>query len=366
MCRSSASAWVLRSAAEQLGAPSTGLLFALNALASAVAAPLALALSTLFGLGAVIQIGVAIYAVVGVCILVERSRVLALGGMAVASAMVFLLPALPWIASTDGVTASVSAREKARVYALSYGRSSYRNSRIFHGGSSKDRSSFAWMYWLVQTGDRTILVDTGFEDPKLARKWNIDNYEPPTEKLAQLGIRPEDVDDIILTHAHWDHVGAVDRYPNARVWMQRAEYEGMAASVSGSRSRHGMNALDVERLAEIARQGRLHMLDGSHQLTPSVEMTRAGTHTAGSQYVTIETRDGAIVLAGDTTYLYRNNQSHVPTGCCSDPEADLEAIREMQRRAASPFYIIPGHDPRVFSWFPEISDGIVQIAVNAE
>ena len=87
-----------------------------------------------------------------------------------------------------------------------------------------------------------------------------------------------------------------------------------------------------------------------------------GYHTPASQYVTVETLDGPTIIAGDSTYVYLNNRWHKPIGSAVDHAANLATIREMHRKAASPFLILPGHDPRVMRWFPRISKGIVEIA----
>jgi glyoxylase-like metal-dependent hydrolase (beta-lactamase superfamily II) len=95
-------------------------------------------------------------------------------------------------------------------------------------------------------------------------------------------------------------------------------------------------------------------------------MTLSADHTPGHQYVTVDTLDGPVIIGGDATYLYHNNQWQVSIGAAFDHEANLSAIREMQRRAASPFLVLPGHDPLVMEWFPEVSEGIVHITTVPE
>jgi glyoxylase-like metal-dependent hydrolase (beta-lactamase superfamily II) len=82
--------------------------------------------------------------------------------------------------------------------------------------------------------------------------------------------------------------------------------------------------------------------------------------------VKVETVDGTVVLAADSTYLYLNNQWHVPVASAADRKDNLATIEAMHRAAASPFFIIPGHDPRVMSDFPEVADGVVEIAAVAD
>jgi glyoxylase-like metal-dependent hydrolase (beta-lactamase superfamily II) len=107
------------------------------------------------------------------------------------------------------------------------------------------------------------------------------------------------------------------------------------------------------------------LIEGDLEIAPGIVARAGGSHTPGSQHVTVATREGPVVIAGDATYLYWNNQRHVPVGTSVDPWANLEAIRAMQREAASPFLVLPGHDRRVMDWFPEVGDGIVHITMEA-
>ena len=68
------------------------------------------------------------------------------------------------------------------------------------------------------------------------------------------------------------------------------------------------------------------------------------------------------MIAGDITYLYENNRRHRPIGVCVDPQENLATIRKLHSQAATPFLMIPGHDPQVMEWFPKVQEGVVQIS----
>lgn len=103
------------------------------------------------------------------------------------------------------------------------------------------------------------------------------------------------------------------------------------------------------------------MINGQKDLLPGISLALDGSHTPGHQHVVVETLDGRVVIGGDATYLYENNQKHRPAGRAYDQQASLQAIQTLHAKAASPFFILPGHDPLVMRWFPKISRGIVQI-----
>jgi glyoxylase-like metal-dependent hydrolase (beta-lactamase superfamily II) len=116
----------------------------------------------------------------------------------------------------------------------------------------------------------------------------------------------------------------------------------------------------------LQQDGRLKLVNGAESVAPGIEVVLGVGHTPGSQWVKVETLDGTVVLAGDSTYLYLNNQWHRPIGSAVDREANLATIQAMHRAAASPFFLVPGHDPRVRRNFPEVAEGIVEIAAVAD
>ena len=83
------------------------------------------------------------------------------------------------------------------------------------------------MVWLLQGSDgRNVLVDAGFSPrDDLMTRWRPLDYVTPAEAVARVGVRPEDVTDVIVSHVHWDHFDGVDLFPNARVWIQREEVD---------------------------------------------------------------------------------------------------------------------------------------------
>jgi hypothetical protein len=78
------------------------------------------------------------------------------------------------------------------------------------------------MIWVLKGADgRIAIVDSGFHREQYFRQFTVRDYVAPSDAIGPLGIRPDQVTDIFLTHMHWDHAGGIDLFPSARVWLQK-------------------------------------------------------------------------------------------------------------------------------------------------
>ena len=214
------------------------------------------------------------------------------------------------------------------------------------------RLDIAMMVWVIRSAERTVLVDAGFYRQKFIDQRRPTDYVRPSEAVAELGIRPEDVTDIIVSHVHWDHADGVDLFPRARVWIQREEYEHHI----GPEGQVLANAVDADVAAMFARlraEGRVSLIDGdAREALPGITVYTGGRHTFASQYVGVRTDGGTVVLASDNLYLYENLETRRPISQTLDAESNLAAQERMLGLASERRLIVPGHDPAVFERFP--------------
>jgi glyoxylase-like metal-dependent hydrolase (beta-lactamase superfamily II) len=230
------------------------------------------------------------------------------------------------------------------------------------GADRARRMDIALMVWLARgPGGRTVLVDAGFHRPRLMQRWMPTDYQRPDSAVARAGVRPEDITDIIVSHVHWDHLDGIDLFPNARVWIQREEYEYYVAA-DGTPARPGIEAEDARILADLRARGRVTLVDGDAQeLIPGIRVYTGGRHTWQSQYATIRTRAGTVVIASDNAYLYENLETRRPIAQTLDSASNLAAQDRMRTLAGDPRLIVPGHDPDVFTRFGAPADRVVRI-----
>lgn len=258
---------------------------------------------------------------------------------------------------------SLPATPRYEVYAVRYGTlERFPVAALVTGADTSRRADIALMVWLARLpGGRNVLVDAGFYRDKFVRRWRPTQYERPPAALARFGLRPEDVSDIIISHVHWDHLDGVDLFPRARVWIQRAEYEYYVDSAGRPRS-PAIDTADAAMLAALARASRVELVAGdSVEILPGITVYTGGRHTYASQYATVRTVSGVVVLASDNAYLYENLEQRRPIAQTLDSLANLRAQERMRRLASTPALIVPGHDPAVFVRFPMPGGGVARI-----
>jgi glyoxylase-like metal-dependent hydrolase (beta-lactamase superfamily II) len=252
------------------------------------------------------------------------------------------------------------------VYALHYGTlAQFPAASLIAGADPARRMDIALMVWLIRApnsaGDRTVLMDAGFYREKFMTRWKPVDYVRPSVALERLGIRPEQVTDIIISHVHWDHLDGADLFPNARIWIQRAEYEHHIDS-AGRPRRSTIDSLDAQMLAELHRAGRVQLVEGdSVEILPGIRVFTGGKHTFASQYATVSTASGSVVLASDNAYLYENFDRRRPIAQTLDSLSNLAAQQRMLRLAGDIRRVVPGHDPAVFTRFPVPGGGVARI-----
>ena len=218
--------------------------------------------------------------------------------------------------------------------------------------------------WLVRSGDRVILIDTGFFRPQWFGRFDIRDFVRPDVALSGMGVSPADVTDVVITHAHWDHMGGLELFPAATVWIQDAEFSYYTGTAWQSAGRSGgIDPADVAHLVSRNTSGSLRLIPGDGiEILPGITVFTGARHTFASQYVLV---DGAapFVIASDNAYLYKNiiEGRAGATFERDDRQANLEALRRMVELAGDAGRVIPGHDAEVFRRFPLVADGIVRI-----
>lgn len=208
--------------------------------------------------------------------------------------------------------------------------------------------------WLIRGNNRNILVDTGFSACS-AKARNRSFLQTPETALTQLGVHTKDIDNLILTHLHYDHAGNVDAYPAAQIHLQDAEmHYATGRYMCYGAMRLFFSVDDVATVLKRVYEGRVTFHDGDAEITPGIELYKIGGHTPGLQIVRVMTRRGWIVLASDAMHYYRNYHDKNPFPGIVHVDKMLEGYDRISALAVSDAHIIPGHDPRVSALYPAL------------
>ena len=210
-----------------------------------------------------------------------------------------------------------------------------------------------YFIWVCRKGDRIVLVDTGFEREEGARRGRIMKHHP-VEALARLGIVPEMVTDIFLTHLHYDHAGNLSHFPNATVHLQDAEMNyATGRSMCHARMRKPFSATDVTTAVELVYKGRVVFHDGDYTLYPGLHAKLVGGHSRGLQILIVDGKR-PLVIASDAVHLRRYLSDEQVFPMFADYMATVEGYRLLREYMAAGAEVLPGHDPDVVTLYPSV------------
>jgi glyoxylase-like metal-dependent hydrolase (beta-lactamase superfamily II) len=255
------------------------------------------------------------------------------------------------------------------VYAIRFGRHGFvKLSEIAVGASDKDSVGDCFMFWLLKGNGKNILVDAGFllnEKNNGDHFWNNSNYIRPDSALLRINLTADDITDIIITHPHWDHIGGINLFPSAHIWMQYDDYcyfVGTAWQKKGNSG--GFYKQDVKNIVAKNLEGKLNLVKGdSIEIIPGIRSFIGSKHTWESQYLLVNTKTDKIIIASDNCWYYYNVEqlTPIPPLYTFDSKAYVTQLKRMRTLQPNMSLIIPGHDALVFSKFPTVADDIVRI-----
>ncbi len=202
-----------------------------------------------------------------------------------------------------------------------------------------------FFFYVLRRDGEVTLIDTGFapaDAPPRGRECLI----APEAALAALGVEPDSVARVIVTHCHWDHIGNLDRFGRADLFVSERELEFWTSPVARNAQfwahteGHAIAALERARL-----QGRVVATGADEEVLPGIRVLTVGGHSPGQQIVVV---DGEVVLASDAAHLYEELELERPFGVVADLRQMVEAYALIKGLGG---VVVPGHDPLVAERF---------------
>jgi glyoxylase-like metal-dependent hydrolase (beta-lactamase superfamily II) len=217
-----------------------------------------------------------------------------------------------------------------------------------------------YYFWIVRCEGETILVDTGFDPAVGARRGRTCLIEP-ADAMARLGVSPDTVSRIVVTHLHYDHTGNLDRFPDAELLVPARELDFWLGPL-GRRGQfaHHTEEAELDLIRAAVADGRVRRLEGGEEIADGVHALHLGGHSPGQMALAIfGTRDG-VVLASDAVHFYDELEHERPFAVIADLAEMYEAYDDL-REVAGGGHIVPGHDPAVMDRYPAVDDFAVEI-----
>lgn len=205
---------------------------------------------------------------------------------------------------------------KWELYVLEYARS--RNqpvASLIQGAFDEGVMNVPFAFVLAKNGKRNVLIDSGFMNKgggaEMATKFDIPWWISPVRLLGELGISAEQVTDIFISHAHFDHMGGIGEFPNAMIYIQKREYlswlEAMALPPRFGFLTAAVSPDDLHSALDASVDHRLTLLEGDKDnVLPGIHARFGEGHTLGQQFVVIDSAKGRMVVSGDCVYAARN------------------------------------------------------------
>lgn len=227
------------------------------------------------------------------------------------------------------------------VFRLDFGHIACKNSILISGGDPDGTTVIGCFGYLVRRGGEYMLIDCGIESLETVNRtksskddWQRSETEGTLlENLARLGVRPQWISRVFLTHSHYDHLSGIVHLENATVYMSRKEYDYL---MSGENSHCPVLSDQIAMLIKKRQKGRLILVDDGFSQN-GVRCRVVGGHTPGSMMISV----GSILFTGDTVFLRKSIEMNVPIGFCTDPKGAMRAVSLCRENKGE---ILTGHD----------------------
>lgn len=252
---------------------------------------------------------------------------------------------------------------KNRIAIVRFGTRQGRKSEVYLNWNIYDLADepigMDYFFWVIHTATGPILVDTGFSTEGGERRART-FLTHPKEAFEALGLTTESRPEVLVTHAHYDHIGNLDAFPESRVTIAKAELEFWTSGMERRKQfHHSVEDAELAELQRVRDEGRIRTFEDEIEIAEGVHMLRVGGHTPGQSIVLVDTAEGTVALASDAVHYYEEYEEDYPFAFVADLPAmyaafdrlhDLEATGKVQ-------HVVSGHDPSTLDRFRRVTDG---------
>ena len=220
--------------------------------------------------------------------------------------------------------------------------------------------------WVLRSDRRTIVVDTGFDHAEAAKRGRTITCVP-ADVLSRFGVDAATVEDVIITHLHYDHAGTLGDFKQAKFHIQESEMQFATGKwMLDDSERQAYSADHVAELVHRVFDKRVAFYGEDGEVAPGISVHSMPGHTMGMQAVRVRTRRGWVLLASDASHYYEHWIKRVPFAICWSPQDLMSSYERFEQLADSQDHVIPGHDPLVRSLYPQVSSEFASNVVRLD
>lgn len=244
---------------------------------------------------------------------------------------------------------------KHQIFPLCVGESTVDLSGVYYRGSKTEFTQAKFGFFIIRCENgELIAVDTGNPSNEDIEKKQLpypklENAKSAEVCLQEIGVDPAEVRAVILTHLHWDHAWNLDLFPNAAIYVQKAELQHAIAPYPHEAYPFGYLE-GLEPYGWYHHRGRMKVVEGDWEYKPGISVIFTPGHTAGGQSVLVDTDEGRVGILGDWIFNImcldraRPAQLHYSLELCYQYYPRLE---QLMREGVK---LLPTHEPQTYEY----------------
>ena len=203
----------------------------------------------------------------------------------------------------------------ASLYCLCYADSALTENMVFRGGKKEVLVPITLSVYLIKTKDKNILIDAGCNT---LPGFETYNHYSPAFVLRQLGLTAADITDLVITHAHHDHIEAAKYFKNATLHITAEEYS------------LGKKFIPTDMA--------VNLIENELSFGDNIRVIKWGGHSKGSAIVEINHKGTVYVLCGDECYVSDCIKNKIPSGITANLEKSKEFVFKYSGAEYTPLY----------------------------
>jgi glyoxylase-like metal-dependent hydrolase (beta-lactamase superfamily II) len=250
------------------------------------------------------------------------------------------------------------------IYALKYAGPFTRPAAFLSFFQDMDKfTQICYFIFAIRGAGETIIVDCGVS-PESARERSLGGYVNPVEVLKRIDIDAAEVDKVVVSHIHFDHISGISLFPRASIFVQEKEFNFWLKNPIAQRAPflHLSDVSANQYLKKLKGTQRLKLIRGDKTLLPGIRLLLAPGHTPGLQVLLVNTAKGRAIVGSDVAHMFSSYRTDLPSAIITDLVAWMKTYDKIRPQASSIDLMFPGHDPLLLENYPKVAEDVVRLA----